>query len=83
MREAAARLVRYRLALMAGQRRWALTMFVALTGVAAVLALTTKRLWWVAAGIFSAWIGAIVVQPGRMAARLKQLEAGSSDAVGS
>ncbi|WP_295696995.1 hypothetical protein [Lapillicoccus sp.] len=77
VREAAARLVRYRLALAADQRRWAIPMFVVLIGVAVVLALLMTLLWWLAVVLFGAALVSIVVQPRRMAARLRQLETGS------
>lgn len=77
VREAAARLVRYRLAVMAGQRRWAIPMFVVLIVVAVVLAFTITLLWWLAAVILSAWIAGVVIQPRRMTARLQRLETAS------
>ncbi len=74
VREAAARLVRYRLTVVARQRRWASPMFAVLAIGGIWFALTDSLWWWLATGTFVAALVLGLVQPRQMKRRLRKLD---------
>lgn len=73
VRAAAARLVRHRLDLAAGQRRWAVPFILAVTILGVAYSVLRSPVFWFVPVLCIGWLIAMAVQPGRLARRLRQL----------